>query len=92
MGDLEELPFGAYPANTTCSRTLDYIGTRYEFVSAVLTPRHYNLELEAADFQAFRSNRVCVVQLMHPAVFTGSVVYSKSHDCIQSGVLFNQSI
>jgi hypothetical protein len=92
MGNLEELPFGAYPANTTHSWTLDHTGTRYEFVSVVFTTTHHNLELEAADFKAFRSNGVCIVQFMDPAVFAGAVVYSKSHYYIQSGVLFNRSI
>ena len=38
MGDLEELSFGASRAITTCSRTLDHIGNRYEFVPAVFIP------------------------------------------------------
>ena len=85
MGDLEELPFGAYLAVTTCARTLDYIGTRYEFVSIVFTRTHHNLELDVAEFKASRLNGVCVVQLIHPAVYAGAMVYSKSHYCIQSG-------
>jgi len=38
MGDLEELSFGAFPAITTCSRTLDHVDSRYEFVPAVFIP------------------------------------------------------
>jgi hypothetical protein len=82
MGDLEELPFGASPAITTCSWTLDHISTRHEFVSIVFTLTHHNLELDTANFKAFRSDGVCVVQLTQPAVNAGVLVYSKSRYCI----------
>ena len=81
MGDLEELPFGPSSIITTCSRTLDHTGTRHEFVSAVFTPTHHNLELDTTNFNAFRSDGVCVVQLTHPAVNAGVLLYSKSHSC-----------
>ena len=92
MGDLEGLPFGASPAITTCSRTLDYFGTRYEFVSIVFTPTHHNLALDMGNLKAFRSDGVCVFQIVHPAVSAGVFVYSKSRYRIQSGVLFNRSV
>ena len=92
MGDLEGLPFGASPAITNCSRTLDHISTKYEFFSADFTLTHHNLELDVVNFTAFRSDGVCVVQLIHPAVFAGLMMYSKSLYCIQGGVLFNRSI
>jgi len=38
MGDLEGLSFGASPAVTTCSRTLDCIDNRYEFVPVFFIP------------------------------------------------------
>ena len=85
MGDLEGLPFGASPVITTCSRTRDHIGTRYEFVSIVFTPTRHNLELDMANFKAFRSNGVCIAQNIHPTVNAGVLVYSKSCYCIQTG-------
>jgi hypothetical protein len=49
----------------------------------LLTLGHWTiLALEAADFKAFRSNGVCIVQFMDPAVFAGAVVYTMCYDLI----------
>jgi len=40
------------------------------------------LALDVANFKAFRSDRVCVVQSIHPAVNAGALVYTTCYDLL----------